>query len=166
MLNKLYNQYHFSKNLVFYNVYNTAESWVVTQKLANLAGQSTDSIEQIDTLFHTLFTKLERFDFIFQFNDIMILDNEFATYYRKAVTSDNCVQVANLPVPCLNSYAQNLYKYGVRSARASYFINFNKFNSVWTDGNNDTSMLRAQQPLIAEMYNLTQTAYTCVKQPH
>jgi hypothetical protein len=129
----LYNQFYFLKNVSFYNAYLASEMWMTTQRLnmiANPTMSSAASKTLIVSLWDQLFKKLDDYTFIFQFSDLMVIDEEFRQFYDVLLNEDNCMLIANTTVSCDDPIAKEIFANSYRSSMAFSFALFKKFQLI------------------------------------
>jgi hypothetical protein len=157
----LYNQFYFLKNVSFYNAYLTSEMWLTTQRLKAIANPKYISAEtqaNVATLWNQLFKKLDDYTFVFQFSDIMVIDEQFGAFYDKLLNEDNCELIANRTVTCDDRISKEIFANSYRSSMAFSFVLFKKFELIF--GNkNGTDVFKNNILTVVDFGSLASIAY-------
>lgn len=164
----LYNQFYFLKNVSFYNTYWAAQSWLVTQKLAASLSPKTLSnttVTIVEELFPKIYEKIDSYTFIFQFNNLMVIDDEFSAFYTKLLNEDNCALIENMDVKCDSQFANDIFANSYRSSIAFSYLAFNKFNIIFKSSNN-TDLYKTYFNSMIDLNAITYTSYQLNNQKH
>jgi len=164
----LYNQFYFLKNVSFYNAYWVSQSWLTTQKLtASLAPKSLPgtTVSVVEELLPKMYSKIDSYTFIFQFNNLMIIDEEFSQFYAKLLNEDNCLMIENMPVKCDSQFAKDIFANSYRSSIAFSYLAFNKFNFLF-GSTNKTDLFNAYKNSMIDLNAITYTSYQLSNQKH
>lgn len=157
----IYNQFYFLKNVSFYNAYLTSEMWLTTQRLnmiANPKMNSETTKSLVLNLWNQLFKKLDDYTFIFQFSDLMVIDDQFGQFYDTLLNEDNCQLIANLTVSCDDNTSKEIFANSYRSSMAFSFVLFKKFQLI-LGGKNSTDIFKTHLMSIVDFGALTNIAY-------
>jgi hypothetical protein len=160
----LYNQFYYLKNLSFYNNYLTSESWLATQRLNLLANPrlaSLNNTEEIVTLWDNIYHRIDDYTFIFQYADLMVIDDQFQAFYTKLLSEDNCLLIAEKTVKCDDDLSKQIYYNSFRSSMSYYYVIFKKFNIIFnsTNATNATQVFTEFARPIEDLAALTNISY-------
>ncbi len=164
----LFNQFYFFKNMSFFNVFWTAQSWLTTQKMTLTLSPKTlvkTMALTIEDLLPKIYDKIDTFTFIFQFNNLMVIDDEFSTFYSNILRQDNCALIEELPIRCETQFARDIFANSYRSSIAFSYLTFNKLNVIF-QANNKTDPYKTYLNSIIDLKAITETSYQYSNQKH
>jgi hypothetical protein len=157
----VFNQFHFLKNVSFYNMFWPAQSWLATQKLTLALSPKTltnVTSANVTELFPKVYEKIELYTFLFQFNNMMIVDDEFSAFYTNLLKADNCALIEDKAVKCDTQFARDIFTNSFRSSIAFSSLAFNKFNVV-LNSSNQTDLYKAYRNSMIDLNAISYTSY-------
>lgn len=164
----LYNQFYYLKNVCFYNVYLSAESWLATQRLEKLVYPGilpSTTLERVQKLWPSIFDRIDKYTYVFQFTDLMVLDSTFSEFFDRLLNENNCDLIANQAVYCNDDFSQEIFSNSFRASVAFNFINFKKLDLIFSS-NNTSGLFKENFSALIDFGTTTAFAYKLGKKGH